>query len=89
MVEYLDQFRVGDNLILVMQYEPQNLLQFMQSRPAGRLPRDQSLRIIRQVLSALRHIHAHGVIFRDLKVRISPLPYDLTYDLTYPRTYPT
>jgi len=54
------------NPFIAMEYvDGQSLAQVLQLR--GRLPRDQAIEIVRQVLDALGSAHSQGIVHRDIK----------------------
>ncbi len=57
-------FWIGDNLVMVMEYlEGPSLQQLLEE---GRVRPEEGIRIVRQVLHALAHAHAQGVVHRDI-----------------------
>jgi len=66
IVETVDLNTHHDPPYYVMEYvEGQDLRKVLTAR--GKLPVPEALRILRQVLDALKAAHAHGVLHRDLK----------------------
>ena len=58
-------FGVDGRPYLVMDFVPGASLRALVTR--GPLPARRALRIVRQVLAALAHAHAHGIVHRDIK----------------------
>src|SRR5262249_36816675 len=67
IVRVLDSGKMDSGaLYLVMEFlEGESLADVMSE--AGRMPADRAVCIMRQILSALAHAHAQGVVHRDLK----------------------
>jgi serine/threonine protein kinase len=61
-------FQRGDNLFLVMEYMAGgDCMTLLNSMPDGRLPEMVAHHIIAQVVTAVKHLHHHGVVHRDIK----------------------
>ena len=66
IVQVLTANTLGDHLALVMEYvDGLSLAQVIERRRV--LPVDEALGLFRQVLDAVGHAHAHGVVHRDIK----------------------
>ncbi|RHY83332.1 hypothetical protein DYB37_012153 [Aphanomyces astaci] len=64
-----DYFEVDGFHHLVFEYCPNgDLLSHMKTLPHGRFPQAQAVRYMRQVVSAVDHLHTHGIAHRDLSL---------------------
>ena len=66
IVQYLDDFTVGEKIYMVMEFVPRNLLEVIEEHECG-LPKQMMRKIIFQLCKAISFIHSHGFIYRDIK----------------------
>ncbi|QDZ19716.1 dual specificity protein kinase [Chloropicon primus] len=66
IVQYLDDFTVGEKIFMVMEFVPRNLLEVLEEHEYG-LPKHMTRKIIYQLCKAISFIHSHGFIYRDIK----------------------
>ena len=66
IVQYLDDFTVGEKIFMVMEFVPRNLLEVLEEHEYG-LPKHMTKKIIYQLCKAINFIHSHGFIYRDIK----------------------
>ena len=66
IVQYLDDFIVGEKIFMVMEFVPRNLLEVLEEYEYG-LPKHMTKKIIFQICKAISFIHSHGFIYRDIK----------------------
>src|SRR4051812_40630877 len=65
VVDVYDALLDGPEVMLVMEYVPGRSL--AEALADGALPRDRALAVLRDVAGALDHVHARGVLHRDVK----------------------
>ncbi|ETW07314.1 serine/threonine protein kinase [Aphanomyces invadans] len=69
ILEMEDYFEVDGFHHLVFEYCPNgDLLSCMKALPAGRFPQAQAIHYMRQIVSAVHHMHTHGIAHRDLSL---------------------
>ncbi len=68
IVPFHEGFEHHGGWVLVSEYvEEGSLHAFLQQQPQRRLQRQEAIRIVAGILTGLEHLHARGVIHRDLK----------------------
>jgi len=66
IIKLMETFEDGENLYLVMELMPQDLLQFILQN--GKLREDDSRKVFLQVVDAVKYCHSNGIAHRDLKL---------------------
>ncbi|KAI9014013.1 kinase-like domain-containing protein [Hyaloraphidium curvatum] len=66
MPRFVEGFESADAFYAVMEVLPDSLDSFL-ARRGGRLDEGEAAEAMRPLLSALAHLHAHGIIHRDVK----------------------
>jgi formylglycine-generating enzyme required for sulfatase activity/serine/threonine protein kinase len=68
IVRVRSYFEANGTAYLVMDYyRGTTLAEYLERQPAGRLPEDKALALMRPVLDGLRAVHAKGLLHRDIK----------------------
>jgi serine/threonine protein kinase len=67
VVQLFDWFRLGDEFFLVMELVEGRSLSQMIHRETGPMPFQRAKGYLRQTLRAVEHLHALGIIHRDIK----------------------
>lgn len=67
IVRLYDFFRDGGRFAMVMEYAPGETLADLLSRHSDGMPWRDAVILMVQFLSALEHLHGHGLVHRDLK----------------------
>nr|XP_009860787.2 serine/threonine-protein kinase par-1-like [Ciona intestinalis] len=67
VIKLLDWYECLDSFILVLERPKNSVDLFDYIREVGRMTEKEACMIFRQVVSAVHHIHARGVVHRDIK----------------------
>eukprot|EP01136_Pigoraptor_vietnamica_P045113 Opistho-1_new@1871 len=67
VIAVIEVLETKDDICLVLEYAPGNLLDYINSFGSNRLPEKEARRIFKQLIMGVGYLHDSGVVHRDLK----------------------